>query len=210
MARPSKLTPKVADAIERDVRAGAYPTTAGRAAGIAERTLYDWLHDERPRFREFRRRIDEAEAQAEIEAVGQVRKLDPKWHLERRHREHWGRPTEAVSQATVVAIDNSARATPADGYQERIVISPGELRTMQLRLARQRGETGEPEAPIPHTTETGELVVSLNEDQLRAASMVFLDRVRVARGLAPSSAEDDERLRSLIVGSSTPGHPAEE
>jgi hypothetical protein len=32
----------------------------------------------------------------------------------------------------------------------------------------------------------------------------------MARGLPPSSEEDDERLRSLIVGASSPDHPAED
>jgi hypothetical protein len=50
----------------------------------------------------------------------------------------------------------------------------------------------------------------LTDDEMRAASMVFLDRVRVARGLQPSSAEDDERLRTLIVGSFRPGDRPED
>lgn len=42
------------------------------------------------------------------------------------------------------------------------------------------------------------------------ASMVFLDRKRVERGLPPSTEEDDERLRTLIVGSSRLGHLSED
>jgi hypothetical protein len=116
MARPTKLTAAVRQAIIDGVRAGAHPTVAARAAGIAESTFGGWLRDGRPQFDTFRAEIDEAEAQAEIEAVGQVRRTDPKWLLERRHRERWGKPAETVASAAaaVVAIEPPVSAPPGE------------------------------------------------------------------------------------------------
>lgn len=51
------------------VRTGTYLATAAEAAGIGEATLYRWLNDDRPRFREFRESLTRARAEAEVNAL---------------------------------------------------------------------------------------------------------------------------------------------
>jgi len=73
MPRPSKLTPKVADKLCKVIASGNYASTAYRAAGIAERTFYDWMekgeHDLRysieSEYADLYGRIKEAEAKRE-------------------------------------------------------------------------------------------------------------------------------------------------
>jgi hypothetical protein len=72
MSRPTKLTPARREQILGAVRAGCYRGLAARTAGVAEATLYRWLADPRPRYREFREAVERAAAEAEAEAVGQI------------------------------------------------------------------------------------------------------------------------------------------
>lgn len=45
MARPTILTPELAEQIAQHIRAGAYAETAAAAAGIHKETFYAWLRD---------------------------------------------------------------------------------------------------------------------------------------------------------------------
>ena len=101
MARPSKLTAEVSERICRAIRAGNYPATAARAAGIAESTFYRWMEEGRSaesgKYRDFHEAVKRAEAEGEARAVVLISKAMAKdWRaamalLERRHPERWRR-----------------------------------------------------------------------------------------------------------------------
>ena len=73
MARPTDLTPEVQSRIVDLVRAGNYLETAAAAAGIAARTMRDWVRrgatDEDGIYREFADAIAVAHAEAEALAI---------------------------------------------------------------------------------------------------------------------------------------------
>jgi hypothetical protein len=76
MARPTKLTPKVRDAILASIEAGAYAEQAARAAGIAPSTYYSWVERGEAReapFSEFVDALRAREATAEVVAVTALR-----------------------------------------------------------------------------------------------------------------------------------------
>jgi hypothetical protein len=101
MSRPrvklsAPLIAKLADLI----KAGNYPITAARAAGIPERTWYDWLKKGRERSSglqvELVKAVYEAESAAEAWHVANIRKAAAggtwqasAWFLERKAHERW-------------------------------------------------------------------------------------------------------------------------
>lgn len=87
--RPSKLTPERQERLVSALKAGASRIGAANFAGIGETTMRDWMRlavDDAAdgEYRGFRRAVLEAEAIAELSAVVEVRKADPKWFLSRR------------------------------------------------------------------------------------------------------------------------------
>ena len=103
MARPSKLTEDVINRILLSIRVGNDKKVAAAMAGISESTLYSWLEqakkpDAEPEFLEFLESLTQAEAEAEINAVGRIRQAADNgrwqasaWWLERKYGERWGR-----------------------------------------------------------------------------------------------------------------------
>lgn len=108
MARPTLLTPELAESIVRLVEVGNYPTVAARFYGIADSTVSEWIargsDPDHPRnvgtkaddvYREFAERIMQADARSEVMAVVsvyQAAQTDPDHamrFLERRHPKHW-------------------------------------------------------------------------------------------------------------------------
>lgn len=99
--RPPKLSPEVVEKLCQALSAGNYRNVAAEWAGISVGTLHDWMRrgkEQRTgKFRDFRRRVLEAEKAAEIRAVGlvmQAAKDDARhaeWWLERKFNERWGR-----------------------------------------------------------------------------------------------------------------------
>jgi hypothetical protein len=120
VARPTELSPEVADRIAQFIRAGNWPEPAAEAAGVSGRSFYRWMargfqadqaHEsgrsvepsEEPYWR-FWQQIRKAEAESEAIAVGYLMKGMPNaptaviaW-LERRFRDRWSR-TERVEHA---------------------------------------------------------------------------------------------------------------
>lgn len=76
MARSTKLTPAVEDAICEAVKHGASYRAAALAAGVSERTLHAWRERGRAaksgRFLQFLQRLEAAEAEGECIATKQV------------------------------------------------------------------------------------------------------------------------------------------
>jgi DNA invertase Pin-like site-specific DNA recombinase len=73
MARPTKLTPPVAERIVKAFRAGNYAEAAARSAGIGASTYYRWLErgeaEEVGIPRDLLEEVRRAEAEAEVHAV---------------------------------------------------------------------------------------------------------------------------------------------
>jgi hypothetical protein len=96
----SMLTPEVAERIVRLLRAGNYDEVAARGAGIAPRTLQEWLQrgraGEEP-YAELWDAVERARAEGEALHVARIAKAaEDDWHasawfLERSYPERWGR-----------------------------------------------------------------------------------------------------------------------
>jgi hypothetical protein len=99
--RPSVMKPEAVDRLLKALAAGNWRGVACEWAGIGERTFREWMSkgegQKVGRFRDFRRRVLEAEQSAEIRAVGLVMKAaeadarHAEWFLERKFPERWGR-----------------------------------------------------------------------------------------------------------------------
>ncbi len=99
--RPSKLTPERTEKLTQALRAGASRAGSADFAGIGYRTMFEWMERGRVQpdseYGKFRKLVNEAESVAELSAVVQVRKDDPKWFLSHRFR-RWG---DREAKATV-------------------------------------------------------------------------------------------------------------
>jgi Transposase len=101
VARPTKLTPEVAERIITAIRAGNYAERAARAAGISPATYYRWMkrgeRESKGIHHDFCEAVRSAEAEAEVYAVAIIRKAMPDdWrsaahYLERRYPARWRR-----------------------------------------------------------------------------------------------------------------------
>ena len=110
MARPTKLTIEITEAIAKTVEAGNFIETAAALAGVSRTTLRVWLsRGNKARsglYREFRDRIKGAQAKAEIDDVERIETAasDPKqwqaaaWRLERRNWKRWGKKDKLQSE----------------------------------------------------------------------------------------------------------------
>lgn len=104
MARPTKLDPERAARIVELVRAGCTVANAAEAGNIDEGTFYRWMqrgaeHRATPAFRRFREDVLRARAEAEAEAVVQVRRgARGGAVVERRTIEHKDGRTETIEK----------------------------------------------------------------------------------------------------------------
>lgn len=100
MARPTILTADVRDSIVRSMRLGLFAEQAAQLAGIAERTLDNWVRqgkDGVEPYATFYAEFCAARAQGEQAYVGVISKAAASgewsaaaWILERRHPKRWG------------------------------------------------------------------------------------------------------------------------
>lgn len=100
MARPTKLTPKVAEQICQAIRAGNYYEAAVAFAGVEYRTFRYWMERGEKAssgiFFQFFQDVRKAEADAEVRIVAQWQQQIPEnWQaardfLARRHPDRWG------------------------------------------------------------------------------------------------------------------------
>ena len=107
MGRRTKLTPEVQDRILQAVRAGLRYREAALAAGIDERTFYNWKRrGEEAKsgiYFQFFQSLKEAEARGELALLARIQAASQEtwqaaaWILERRHRERWGRNLDITS-----------------------------------------------------------------------------------------------------------------
>lgn len=106
MARPTKLTPEVREAVLRALRNGNTREAAANCAGLTLRALYYWMakgrRAKRGEFFQFFQSVKKAEAGAEIRSVAAVRKAGKThwqahaWWLERRRSKDYGRELDRL------------------------------------------------------------------------------------------------------------------
>jgi hypothetical protein len=133
LARPTKLTAEVAEAIVIALRAGAPRGLAARNAGVSEPTFYRWLAEGREQAKGPKRKlldaVEQAEAKAELHAVACWRSaMKDNWHaceryLERRHPEEWSRHRLAHDRrfGTPTAFGSGDSGAPLDEQLERLL-----------------------------------------------------------------------------------------
>ena len=97
--RPTEFTEQVAREIIDLVRKGNFLETAAAFVGVTSRTIRNWMRwgkrPTEPVFAEFRRRVRQAQAEAEINDL-EILKAQGGWQgaasrLERRNHRDWGR-----------------------------------------------------------------------------------------------------------------------
>ena len=108
MARPTKLTPEVADAVVQAVADGLPRGTAAALAGVSASAVYAWLRAGRKRqgrrFVQFLHRIKRAEAEAVLARVQHIDRAATThwqaaaWWLERRHPEEFGTERKRIRE----------------------------------------------------------------------------------------------------------------
>jgi transposase len=111
VGRPSKLTDELEQQLCNALRAGNYLDVAARYAGVSRSSVHRWLAQAAedaadPRLKPFAAAVSKAEADAEIHAVGVVRKAINQGdtraafgYLERRHPERWSRRDQSAPAA---------------------------------------------------------------------------------------------------------------
>jgi len=122
-----KFNPETCQKIVDSIRAGNYNTTAAKAAGISERTFYEWVkkgENQRAggRYANFVQALRAAEAAAEEDAVLEVRSHGKKvpqasqWFLERKHPERWGRKDrlDIKQESTNIEVSDELRMIKED------------------------------------------------------------------------------------------------
>jgi hypothetical protein len=123
------LTPDVALNFLTCVRLGNYREVAAAHAGISRATLYRWLRDPRPPFVAFRRALDQAEAQVEVEVVANLMRLSAKstraaeFLLTRRFPDQWSEVPRKSRSSTTPGIADGQTQMASGPY----VIIPREL-----------------------------------------------------------------------------------
>lgn len=73
----SKFTPERCARILEDIRRGCYLHVAARANGVTAATLARWLRDPTPEYQAFAEQLDEAQAQARVDAEHRVHAEKP-------------------------------------------------------------------------------------------------------------------------------------
>ena len=81
MKTKNQFNADVCQLILQNIEEGCFPRAAASAAGITNKTLWEWLNDTRPKFRAFQAAYEEAIGRARSQAEKKVFKEDPKFWL---------------------------------------------------------------------------------------------------------------------------------
>ena len=123
MARPTKRTPETEAKICNALRAGASRKDAAGAAGVDEKTFYNWLH-----FSSFSSAVLEAESacatRMSVRLYQEATKDNGDWRaslewLKRRRREEWGDRKDITSGGEPLGAFGYEIIPPVTGYEER-------------------------------------------------------------------------------------------
>jgi hypothetical protein len=104
MARPTRLTPEVQEAVCEAIRHGATYQAAAEAAGIAYSTFNEWHKDIRPKYVKFSEAIRRANADAQLDLLAKIGNQADKdwraaaWILERRFKSDFGAAVDVTTQ----------------------------------------------------------------------------------------------------------------
>jgi len=133
MPRPSKLTKTAQDTLRAALEAGNTRAAAAQAAGIAPDTLRTWMRQGEQqatgRHRTLARTVEQAEAQAESEAVAEIRAAWKRgewraaaWWLERRRPETYREQKDPAGSAA--ADETTIRIIYADDAEVAQDVKP--------------------------------------------------------------------------------------
>lgn len=126
MARPSKLTPELAEKIANYISTGNYTSVVCGLVGVGESTFYRWLEKgvkaKSGKYREFWESVKKAEAAREVKWIKDI-DSDPSWQskawlLERRYPERWGKKETHVFEGGDKDKPIILKFLPADEDQE--------------------------------------------------------------------------------------------
>ena len=157
--RPSKLTPEIQDRIVAAIRAGNYVETAARHAGIDPATFYRWMErgakERSGKYREFRKAVEKARADAEVRHVAIIAQAATKrweaaaWWLERSFPDRWGRRRYEVEHSGTVQFESAYDAlAPLLGRPDVARLAAALARALEAEPGGVRG------APEPGRVET--------------------------------------------------------
>jgi predicted DNA-binding transcriptional regulator AlpA len=98
MARPSKYTPELQRRVCLLIAAGNTVAISVQAAGVARRTFYNWMNDDRLPYVSFQAAVASARGESEAMLVSRVARAASAgswraaaWLLERRFPERWSK-----------------------------------------------------------------------------------------------------------------------
>lgn len=126
MARPSKLTPELAEKIANYISTGNYASVVCGLVGVGDSTFYRWLEKgakaKSGKYREFWEAIKKAESAREAKWIKDI-DGDPSWQskawlLERRYPERWGKKETHVFEGGDKDKPIILKFLPADEDQE--------------------------------------------------------------------------------------------
>lgn len=120
MARPTKLTAELAEKICLRIRRGCFPAIAAESCGLGQTTFYRWMQEgrgskARKRFREFRKQVLRAGAEARVAVECRIFRDDPfTWLRSGPGRKDWGNKAD-LSLEVSNAPDSTAPAASGPG-----------------------------------------------------------------------------------------------
>jgi hypothetical protein len=103
MARPTRLTPEVQEAVCEAIRNGATYQAASEAAGIAYATFNEWRKDARLKYVKFSEAVTRANADAQLDLLAKIGNQADKdwraaaWILERRFKNDFGAAVDVTT-----------------------------------------------------------------------------------------------------------------
>lgn len=168
MARPTKLTKQVKEAILLAVTSGAYLGMAANHAGISESTLHLWMargeRGESP-FSEFSVSLKKAQADVRLRCLAQIMQAAndgtwqaAAWFLDRTDREHFGRQRIEITGAgdAPIAVAVEANAAVLDALDEKIAL----MRERSKRIIGAYGTSIPVEIEVEEQPSLGEILTT--------------------------------------------------
>lgn len=131
--RKTKLNQKTKEKIVEAIRDGNTNLIAAKLAGISESTFYNWINkgreSEKGVYRQLVDEIEQAEAEAIAQAVGEVKKAMKEdwkaagWYLERRDPANWGRKDRVTAELSGTVKTDHEASQQAD-FEKQIENDP--------------------------------------------------------------------------------------
>jgi hypothetical protein len=129
MARPTRLTPEVQEAVCEAIRHGATYQAASEAAGIAYATFNEWRKDSRLKYVKFSEAITRANADAQLNLLAKIANQSDKdwraaaWILERRFKNDFGAAVDVTTGGEAITFVIERRED--DNKDAPVIPTPG-------------------------------------------------------------------------------------